>query len=103
MAIFKGRVQREVTKWLKKMGFSFDKKSGKPNKDKLVKIYGRYSPNKNGYKTVKVTFESNIAEVSYQIGTKGDWNRALYDFKMGSQSIQNKIEEFIPFFNDSAD
>lgn len=103
MALFKGKTKKEITEWLIKEGFTFDKKGGKPNKDKLLKVYGRYSPDKNACKTIKITFEPDMVETSYQIGTHGDWNKTAYDIKMQAQFIRNRIEQFVPFFHDPID
>lgn len=103
MSLFEPNVKKELRKYLRENDFNFVSSSGYQDKDRLSKLWGRYSNEDEGYRKIAVELESKSVTVSKQEGKSAKAVEQSFSYDMGMEALLAEVQKFVPYLIDALD
>lgn len=103
MSLFEPKVKKELRKYLRENDFNFVSSGGYQDKDRLSKLWGRYSMEDEDYRKITVELESKSATVSKQEGKSAKVESLSIPYDSGMEALLVEVQKFVPYLTDALD
>lgn len=103
MSLFEPKAKKELRMYLRENDFNFVSSEGHQDKDRLSKLWGRYSTEDEDYRKITVELESKSATVSKQEGKYAKVESLSIPYDSGMEALLVEVQKFVPYLTDALD
>lgn len=103
MSLFESKAKKELREYLRENDFNFVSFGGHQDKDRLSKLWGRYSAEDEDYRKITVELKSKSATVIKRVGKSAEAESQSFSYDLGVESLLTEVQKFVPFLTDTLD